>query len=130
MEKIIKIGDKKVKLKANAMQALIYRSNFGKDIMEVQGSMLGMVNFEEDGSTTLNLNGIKGLDSVGIVQIIWCMAKAADDSVPPLENWLEQFDVFPVMDIFAEAYELILANFISTSKIKNRKAAGNSQLKG
>ncbi|WP_353423980.1 hypothetical protein [Christensenella massiliensis] len=130
MEKVIKIGDKDVRLKANAMQAIIYRREFGRDIMEVQGSIMKMMNFDKAGNATFNLDGIGNLDSVGIVQVIWTMAKAADASVPPLEQWLEQFDAFPIMDVFAETYELILANFISTTRIKNRKAAGSSRRKG
>ena len=130
MEKVIKIGEKEVKLKANAMQAIIYRAEFGRDIMEVQGSLMGMVNFDKDGGTSININGMKPIDSVGIVQIIWTMAKAADNNTPPLEQWLDQFDTFPIMDVFADAYELILANFISTTRIKNTKAAGSSPRKG
>lgn len=129
MEKIIKIGEKDVRLKANAMQAIIYRREFGRDIMEVQGSLMSMVDIDSKGKTSVNLAGVKGIDGVGIVQIIWTMAKAADDTIPPLEQWLEQFDTFPIMDIFMDSYELILANFISASRIKNRKAAGSSQRK-
>lgn len=125
MEKIIKIDGKSVKLKSNAMQAIIYRREFGRDIMEVQGSLMKMVNFDKKGGMSFNINGISGIDSVGIVEIIWTMAKAADSSVPPLEQWLEQFDSFPIMDVFAECYELILANFVSISKIKNAQAAGS-----
>lgn len=130
MEKIIKIGEKDVRLKANAMQAIIYRREFGRDIMEVQGSLMSMVGFDSRGKASVNLAGVKGIDGVGIVQVIWTMAKAADASVPPLEQWLEQFDTFPIVDIFMDSYELILANFISASRIKNRKAAGSSQRKG
>ena len=129
MEKIIKIDGKSVKLKSNAMQAIIYRREFGRDIMEVQGSLMKMVNFDKKGGMSFNINGISGIDSVGIVEIIWTMAKAADSSVPPLEQWLEQFDSFPIMDVFAECYELILANFVSISKIKNAQAAGSLQHK-
>ena len=130
MEKIINIGGKEVKLKSNAMQAIIYRREFGRDIIEAQSSVLKMLNFEKNGKATFNLDGLKNLDCVGIVEIIWTMAKAADSSIPPLEQWLEQFDSFPIMDVFAEAYELILANFVSISKIKNTKAAESSAHKG
>ena len=129
MEKTITIDGKEVRLKANAMQAIIYRANFGRDILEVQGSLMGMVEFDREGNTHINLSGVKNIDSVGIVEIIWCMAKAADDTIPPMEQWLNQFDTFPIMDVFADAYELVLANFISTSRIKNTKAAGNSRRK-
>ena len=130
MEKIIKIGEKDVRLKANAMQAIIYRREFGRDIMEVQGSLMSMISFDSKGKASVNLACVKEIDGVGIVQIIWTMAKAADDTIPPLEQWLEQIDTFPIMDIFMDSYELILANFISVSRIKNRKAAGSSQRKG
>ena len=110
MEKVIKIGEKDVRLKANAMQVIIYRREFGRDIMEVQGNLMKMLKFDKAGNAKFDLDGISNLDGVGIVQVIWTMAKAADASVPPLEQWLEQFDAFPIMDVFAEAYELISAN--------------------
>lgn len=122
MEKTINIGGKEVKLKANAMQAIIFRSNFGRDILEVQASLMKLIDLNND-KTPFNLDGLKYLDSVGIVQIIWTMAKAADNTIPPLEQWLEEFETFPIMDVFLDAYDLILANFTSITKIKNAKAA-------
>lgn len=130
MEKIIYIGDKEVKLKANAMQALIFRREFGRDIMEVQGSIMNIVNVKPNGEVVLNMDGLKGIDGVGIVQMIWTLAKAADSTIPPLEQWLDEFDTFPIMEVFAEAYEVLLANFVSTSKIKNAKAVVKPQHKG
>ena len=81
MEKIIYIGNKEVKLKANAMQALIFRQEFGRDIMDVQGSLMNIVNIKPKGEVVLNIDGLKGVDSVGIVQMIWTLAKAAGFTV-------------------------------------------------
>ena len=81
MEKIIYIGNKEVKLKANAMQALIFRKEFGRDIMEVQGSLMNIVNVKPNGEVVLNMDGLKGIDSVDIVQMIWTLAKTAGFTV-------------------------------------------------
>ena len=130
MEKIITIGGKDVKLKSNAMQLLIFRDNFGRDMLEVQSSLMKLINISRTGEITVNLDGIKYVDSLGIVQIIWTMAKAADPETPPLEQWLDEFEAFPIMEVFMDAYDLILSNFVTTSKIKNAKAAGTLPRKG
>lgn len=44
MEKTVKIGNRKVRLKANAMLPLLYREYFGEEIFKVQMSIFGLVN--------------------------------------------------------------------------------------
>lgn len=125
MEKIITIDGKEISLKANAMLPIVYRNAFGQDIFKVQGSIFGLVS----GKGGVNLRAIEDVDCVGVMQIIWCMAKCANSSLPDFEKWIEGFEAFPIFDVFNDALELFMLNISTTSKIKNRKAAGNSQLK-
>ena len=125
MEKTITIDGKEIRLKANAMLPLIYRNSFSQDIFKVQGTLFGLI-----GRGGINLKGIEDVDCVGIMQIIWCMAKAADQSVPKFEEWLDGFETFPIFDVFEDVLDLFMVNIATTSKIKNADAAEDSQLKG
>ena len=115
MEKIIKIDGKDVPLKATAMNMVIYRGQFNKDIMEVAGAIV------KAGST----QDFAQLDSLGVARIIWTMAKTANKELPPFEEWFEGIEQFPVLDILGDTMELIMANLtsISTVKPKNAKRA-------
>ena len=123
MEKVIKIDGKDIKLKSNAMNALIYRSEFGEDIFKSTGSFLQC----SDNNGHVDINK---LDSLAIIKLTWKMAKAADKNVPSFETWLDTFDEFPIIDVFNEIYEMIFSNLTSTTKIKNAGAAEKPQRKG
>ena len=112
MEKIIKIDGKDVPLKATAMNMVVYRSQFNKDIMEVAGAIV------KAGST----QDFAQLDSLGVARVVWTMAKTADKDLPPFEKWFEGIEQFPVLDILGDCMELIMANLTSTSTIKPKNA--------
>ena len=112
MEKIIKIDGKDVPLKATAMNMVIYRGQFNKDIMEVAGAIV------KAGST----QDFAQLDSLGVARIIWTMAKTADKDLPPFEKWFEGIEMFPVLDILGDCMELIMANLTSVTTIKPKNA--------
>lgn len=115
MEKTIQIDGKEVPLKATAMNMVIYRSQFGKDIMEVAGQIV------KAGSS----QDFSSIDSLGLAKLVWAMAKTANKDVPDFEDWFGEIEMFPVLDILNECIELIMANLTSTSTVKpkNRKRA-------
>lgn len=119
MEKTIEIDGKNVRLKSNALLPIVFRANFGRDIFEVQSQIFGL------GKSGLSVRQIKDIECVGVMQMVWTMAKIADDSIKPFEEWVGEFDEFPVFDFFNEIFDLFLTNISSTSKIKNSSAAGN-----
>lgn len=125
MEKTVFIDGKEIKMKATAMLPLRYRAAFGKDIFKVQGSIFGLA-----AGAGVNMKAIEDIDCVGIMEVMWCMAKEADASIPDFEKWLETFDTFPIFDVFNEVFDLFMVNVTSTTKIKNINAAGSSQHKG
>jgi hypothetical protein len=95
MEKIIKIADKDVRFKASAALPLRYKSQFGKDFFAEMATMVGA---DKDFSK---------IDSEVFYRVIWTLAKCADPSIPPLVEWVESFDEFPVFTIFAEISDLL-----------------------
>jgi len=121
MEKIIDIDGKHVKLKATAKIALIYRDTFGGEILEVQAGLIAAV--QENLKNPMR--AIQAWDSVGIIKLVWTMAKNADATIPPLDEWLDEFDTFPISTVVEQAVPLILANVATTTKIKNAGAAAS-----
>ena len=117
MEKTIVIDGKNIKLKSNALLPLIFKTNFGRDIFEVQSQVFGL------GREGLNIRQMRDIECLGIQQVVWAMAKAADKNISPFEDWLSQFDEFPIFDFFNEILDLFLSNVSSTTKIKNAEAA-------
>lgn len=137
MEKIIKIDDKEVLLKANAMFPILYKQTFGEDILTVILPLISEVLqnaddiFSEVQGDELSITpsklgdlveGVYSLEMVDILKIIWTTAKLGDKSIKPLENWIEEFDEFPIFEIGFEAIKIIIPTLISKKKLENIKS--------
>ena len=96
-EKTVKIGDKEVKLKTSGYTPLLYSDLFGSNIFAEMQEII-----ESAGTTgTVPFSKI-----ITLYRLSYCMAKQADDSIPPLEEWMDQFDVYDIPEIAGELIEL------------------------
>ena len=140
MEKIIKIGEKEVRLNNNIAWTMEYRDQFGKDILPVIMPMLAsimemassVINESDGDSVKLEdlASAVQGraLDILlplfqvefveTIINVTWAMAKAADESIDPPKKWIRQFDEFPLDAILPEIWDLLLKGLLSS---KNRE---------
>lgn len=114
MEKIINIGDKQIKMKATAGTMLRYRNNFGKDFMADLQKLQKKLNEKLENGTEF-----EAMDLAMFEQIAWCMAKTADDSIPDIEHWLDNFEAFDIMQVLPELMSLLVANMEQLSKKKS-----------
>lgn len=106
MDKVIKIGDKDVTLRATASTVRRYRARFGRDLLA------DMQRFTGGESTGEILEAIANLTYV--------MAKQANNAVPDdIDEWLDSFEVFPTADIAADVVNLWSASCVTTVKAKN-----------
>ena len=137
MEKVIKIGDKSVKLNNNIGWCFIYRNQFGTDIVPTIMPLLagtldvigGLIN--EVGSTnevTMKEIGrvigteamrdalihLSGLELVDFINITWAMAKCADESIAEPMKWARDLEVFPFDTVGPALFELILSGVTSS----------------
>lgn len=81
MTKEIIIGDKPIQFKASAFTPFMYKAEFGRDIT----------------ADVRNMNTEEGIDLPILSQLAYIMAKGANADIEPLEEWLEQFNMFDIL---------------------------------
>ena len=141
MEKTIKIGKKSVKLNNNVSWAIVYRDQFGRDIiptiMPLFASALDIISgiMNEtgktidieltdlaklaDGDSLLNAAiHLGGFEFTDLICITWALAKCADEDIPAPREWIEQFDTFPVDVVAPEVFSLIFKGVVSSKNLK------------
>lgn len=144
MEKTIKIGKKEVRLSNNFSWAMIYRDQFGHDILSTLTPMMAAILdvasgvFSEVGANgkvevadlLSALDGDKfldavihmsGFESVEIAYITWAMAKACDDDIPDPKTWIREFESFPMDTIVPEVFSLALKGLATSKNLKRLK---------
>jgi hypothetical protein len=145
MEKTLKIGKKEVRLSNNFSWAIIYRDQFGHDIVSTLTPMLaagldivsGTINEAADADGKVEIANLlkvldgdtlidavihlSGFESIEIAYIMWAMAKACDDDIPDPKTWIKGFDVFPMDTIVPEVFTLAFKGLVSSKNLKRLK---------
>lgn len=139
MEKIIKIGNKEVKLSNNVAWLMEYRDQFGKDAAQELIPMMstiietittglssysnGKINIRElaesiEGRSFEIMMPLYSSElSILAINITWAMAKAADESIDPPKKWVKQFDSFPFDEIVPELWKMNAEGFSSSKNL-------------
>ena len=141
MEKTIKIGKKSVRLNNNVSWAIVYRDQFGRDIiptiMPLFASALdiisGIINETgktddieltdlaklADGDSLLNAAiHLGGFEFTDLICITWALDNCADEDIPAPREWIEQFETFPVDVVAPEVFSLIFKGVVSSKNLK------------
>lgn len=141
MIRTLDIGNKEVRLSNNISWTMIYRDQFGHDIvsalapmlaagLDVISGFLGDVDTSQpvnaadimkniDGDALLDaLAHLSGVEFVDLINITWAMAKTVDDSLPEPMRWVKDFDEFPVDVIAPEVANLAFKGMVSTKNLK------------
>lgn len=113
MEKVLNIGGKQIKMKSTAGTMMRYRNNFNRDFIKDLVSLQGKLTNKIEKGTEF-----EALDLDMFEKIAWCMAKTADDSIPDIEHWLDEFDTFDIMQVLPEIMNLLVANMEQLNKKK------------
>lgn len=128
MEKTIYIDDKPVRLKSTAATIYRYKQQFKKDYFAELLKLAKSLEIEpkensvSDGEGNVNLgelswDAIDHFDMEVLYNFVWVLAKSADHSIPEPIDWLDQFETFPIKEVFPQITEL-LSNTIQSSKKK------------
>ena len=143
MIKTVKVGKKEIRLDNNVGWTLIYRDQFGRDIIPSLMPMIAgalditseiVKNADENGEVSIDavslakladgdalinaLVHIGGFEFVDFIDITWAMAKNADDSIPEPREWVREFDEFPVDTIGTEVAKLVFHGMVSSKNAK------------
>lgn len=119
MESIIKLGEEEVRLKANAITAMHYKTQFKSDILKDTLSAIGGIEavmqlkeLEEATDYQKLQTMINNIDTVLIYQLVWSFAKTFDRNFAPFYKWIENADLPPVTELLLEEnfVELLIGN--------------------
>lgn len=144
MKKPIKLyKDCEITLSNNAGWLMEYRDQFGHDIVP---DLLPIISALIKVMTEISVNSGKplteafrgipkdvmddalielaSLQSVDIINIIWAMAKTADDDIDVPKKWIRQFETFPLDIILPAVWSLVLEGFVSSKNLKSLSGAG------
>ena len=152
MIKTIKLGkDKELTLSNNLAWAMIYKAQFGHDIVpdimpiisalaKLMGE-LSRYNGQDVSEIIKNIDGdvleqalieLCAVQFTDFVNLVWAFAKANNDDIETPDQWVRQFDEFP-LDIIAPAvFELLTKGLISSKNLKSLRGttkASTSQSK-
>lgn len=135
MIKTIVIDGKEVQFKASASFPLVYKANFNTDILTIilplVSEILDGLGDEAivDGKIVVTPSALSGmlenvysLEYVDILNLLWTLAKCADETIPEPIKWFGQFDEFPIFDIGKEVFPMLFESLISKKKLGNLAA--------
>lgn len=146
MIKTIKIDGHDVVLDNSLGWCFKYREQFGKDIIPtMMPIIIGLVTavgaiIEETGKTDeITVKDLAGVASSGaltdamvyisqieitdFINVLWSMAKWADESIPEPDRWVRQFEEFPLDEIVPVVGELLIKSVVSTKNAARLKTA-------
>lgn len=113
MEKIIQISGRDTKFKSSGAYLYKYKAQFGRDAIKDILKLKDM--YDEESKALANIDA---LDLEVFFRLVWVLAKNADPSIGPPEEWLDEFEEFPLFDIVPEVMDMILSTLSSTVKKK------------
>lgn len=112
MEKIIKAGNYEFPAKSTAASLFSYKANFGRDAIR------DLINLSKSMGKKGKIEDIvadENFDLDVFFRFLWVFAKASNKSIPPMEEWLEGFDM-PPLDFAMAALEQTADMMVSTVK--------------
>lgn len=107
MEKIIRVGDYEIPVRATAASLISYKANFGRDGLR---DLLAL-----SAAAQKSAGGLDGFDADVLYRFLWVFAKAANRDIPPLEEWLDDFDI-PPLDFISGAMPQVVELLTITTK--------------
>lgn len=101
MEKTISINGRDVNFKCTAGTLRRYRNQFNREFLS---DLSKLKDFNDN---------FESFTFAPLENIIWTMAKTADNTIPDPQTWYDSFDNFPVAEVFGELQDLIIASMKS-----------------
>lgn len=139
MEKKVKLDSKNsIVLDNNVGWLFIYKDQFGRDIVpslvpvlnagidlvfgiykELGGELTREKIMQIDpAALTDAIYAAAGIEAVDLLNIVWALAKNADDEIPEPREWVRQFETFPLDVIAPAVFELVFKSMVSAKNLK------------
>lgn len=124
MEKTIMIDGKAVPFKCTGGFLVRYKEMTGRDPLQdidrLSQAFKKIKSKEKtaditSASKTTELD-LSKVDSTVLFEVLWVLARTADHNVPSLLEWLDQFEVFPLNEIYIEIQDLLVSAFMTSKK--------------
>lgn len=126
MEKIIKIDDRDVKFKCSASFVYRYKAQFGKDVLKtimplIKGviPLIGQEKIETESIVEI-LQGSSDFELTDVYNIVWVLAKTADNDIPEPAVWYDEFETFPLVEVITELIEILIPSLLTTKESKKK----------
>lgn len=147
MEKKVKLDSKNsILLDNNVGWLFIYKDQFGRDIVPslvpvlnacidlvfgIYKELGGEISREkimqiDPAALTDAIYAASGIEAVDLLNIVWALAKNADDEIPEPREWVRQFDTFPLDVIAPAVFELVFKSMVSTKNLKRLQSLKES----
>ena len=115
MQDVIKIDGKDVPFKANALTVVKYRDSHGRDLY--RDIELWQKAAVKGGAMSTDI-------LIVFLKFAHTMAKQADSSIPENpDDWVDQFDVFPIDEVMPKLVDLWLRSTVSSAELKKKAKA-------
>lgn len=144
MEKTIKLDSKtSIKLSNNIGWMMVYKNQFGRDIVpvlipalnaglevalqvarETEGkSVADVLRVLDTDTLTEAMIDLAGVELVDLINIVWAMAKAADDDIEDPVEWAKTLPAFPLDVIMPTVFDMVLKCMVSSKNLKRLQTA-------
>lgn len=114
MIKTLTIDGKQVTFKNTGATPMMYKAQFGTDFMKDILKMMPLVQYKD--AKELPIEALEMIDFDVFANIVWVLAKTHDHNIPDPMTWLDQFEEFPVFELFEEVQDMLLKNFQTSKK--------------
>lgn len=141
----------KINMDSSIGWLLIYRENFGRDIlpdilpimsaaidlivggMNEKGEVTTASVLESLDSETISdaMIQLSGMEATTIINIVWALAKnyakKNEETLEPVGTWVDQFDEFPLDIIVPATFKLIAQSSVSSKNLRSLRVKGKNQ---
>ena len=115
MEKILNIDGRNVKFKSTGAFLLRYKAQFKRDAIQDIFRLADAIDID-----TNEIKDISALDLELFYNLVWVLAKTADNTIDTPLEWLDTFSEFPLMEILPEIVEMVMSCISPSVKSKKK----------
>lgn len=129
-----------VDVNTSAGWLFVYRANFGHDILPdimplIESGLETIASILKESGGEVNLDSITsafgdgtfndffirmaGMETVTVYRIFWAMAKKADKTIKPVDEYFDDFETFPLDIVIPEMFRGIIESSISSKNAQS-----------